>query len=82
MKQYIFTPVEQLCVSEDLGEYHSFGIRASSVENGEETFEGQIADVSVDEGEVSTLAALFTQHQLSPCHLWDAVTDYLGQYED
>ena len=72
-KLYLYEAVRQELRSDELGEYVTYGIRASSNEQ-------QIAfvsDVSTDKQAVQHLAELCTSDQLDPIHLNDIVEDFL-----
>ena len=60
--------------SEELGEYHSYGICAVDDNNEEMAF---ISDVATDEKTVTHIAKLCTDGQLDPQQLKDVVLNFL-----
>lgn len=53
----------------DIGKYRTYGIQVIP--------QSFIHDVSTDGATVERMANLFTEHQLSPLHLFDVVEDML-----
>lgn len=70
-QQYIYEPIRQTVVSDDLGEYVTYGIRVLS--NGKPL--SLVTDVSTDMDTVERLSALCTKEQLDPIHLMDVISD-------
>ena len=72
-KRYVYTAVKQSLHSEELGEYQSYGIRAT-MESGEVGF---VSDVSTESDFVERLCALCNENQLDPEQLPEIVEDFL-----
>ncbi len=72
---YFYEAVSEKLVSDELGEYVTYGIRCSQ-NSVEMAF---VSDVSVDEKEVKSLVAHFNSDQLDPLHLYDVLEDHFGK---
>ena len=74
---FLYLPVEETIYHPDVGTYLSYGIRGYKLceESCKEV--AFLSDVSPDANFVADLAWRFTQYQLYPVHLKDAVLNYL-----
>lgn len=76
---YQYLPIPEQLYSPDLGPYHSFGIVAIKVCDGEQQQKAFASDVSTDRDFVEELAERCTAAQLDPIHLKDIVLDSIGK---
>ena len=73
--RYLYEAVRHTAISEEIGNYVTYGIRVS-----EDGFElGFTPDVSTDMETVVRLAANCTAGQLDPIHLGDVIEDLLAE---
>ena len=73
--RYLYEAVQHTAISEEIGDYVTYGIRVS--EDGREL--SFTADVSTDGEAVERLAANCTDGQLAPIHLEDVIEDLLAE---
>lgn len=73
--RYLYEAVRHTAISEEIGDYVTYGIRVS--EEGREL--GFIPDVSTDGEAVERLAANCTAEVLDPIHLDDVIEDLLAE---
>ena len=73
--RYLYEAVQHTAISEEIGDYVTYGIRVS--EDGREL--SFTADVSTDGEAVERLAANCTDGQLAPIHLGDVIEDLLAE---
>ena len=74
---WTYQVVAELCYSPEIGQYHTYGIRAIGLSiDGNDLYE-TIHDVSVYRPVVEKMARAFTQGALSPIHLLEATLDFL-----
>ena len=73
--RYLYEAVRHTAISEEIGDYVTYGIRVS--EGGREL--SFTADVSTDRETVERLAANCTDGQLDPIHLGDVIEDLLAE---
>lgn len=62
----------------EIGPYTGYGIRAMKVSSSGSEEVPFVSDVSCEQAFVEQLAALCTQLQLYPCHLYDVVLDAIS----
>lgn len=75
---YCYFPVRELCHSEELGLYVTYGLHACRrTERGLRAV-AYISDVCVDEQAARRLAETCTQGNLDPLHLEDVIEDFLA----
>lgn len=75
---YRYLSVKEVCHSQEVPEYISFGIRALQRRDSTWAEVLQISDVSVLCEEVNALARQCTAAQLEPVHLRAVVADFIG----
>lgn len=75
MTQYRFVSFEQNLVTDELGPYKTYGIRALRRSGGGWTEAGSVPDVACCADVVLGLADCCTRLQLDACHLRDVVLD-------
>lgn len=76
---YRYLAVKELCQSDEIGGYETFGILAFE-RCGKCWIEaGRVSDVSISVKEVNVLAQLYTTEQLEPVHLQEMVLDFLNR---
>ena len=73
--RYLYEAVRHTVISEEIGTYDTYGIRAS--EGGIELI--FVSDVSTDGEAVERLATTCTVEQLDPIHLGDVIEDFLAE---
>lgn len=74
---YQYLPIQNEIFSPEIGKYHTFGLRVLRTEDGEDREIMIFPDVSTDFSFTLRLASLFTEKQLDPLHLLDALYDFI-----
>ena len=78
MTQFRFVSFEQNLVTDELGPYRTFGIRALRSSRGGWVEAGSVSDVACGGDFVTDLADCCTRLQLDACHLRDVVLDAIS----
>ena len=76
---YVYCCCTERRISAELGSYYCFGLVAQKLNCKDGTVKEAafLSDISLDRMFVERLARLFTDYQLDPVHLLDAVEDAL-----
>ena len=76
-KPIIYKVIRERLYHKDIGKYVSYGIVAIDQATGKEIL--RVSDVSTSRRFVLDLARLYTEEELAPTHLFDAVYDKLSE---
>lgn len=76
--EFTYRVVEENRYSFELGHYTTYGILVTC-ENGGETKERLVSDVSTDQAALQKLVDLCNEGQLDICHLDDVIEDFLNE---
>ena len=76
---YVYCCYTERRISAELGSYYCFGLAAQKLNCKDGTIKdvASLPDISLNRRFVERLARLFTEYQLDPVHLLDAVEDAL-----